>query len=132
MNGLPQIVEKLTRTAEHAVGRLKVSTALNSVLWLCGIICPLGMLTACYVQGWVQIAILTLTFLPILLFATGFLYFLLRDPDKLRSEDFEIRKQALELIEEKGGKIPMLETSVTDIANPEYRALPESREGADR
>ena len=52
--------------------------------------------------------------------AFGFLYFTIRDPNKLRSEQYELRKTALSMIEEKGDSIPIDVTSVEAIANLTY------------
>ncbi|MEY2880989.1 MAG: hypothetical protein RLZZ15_3369 [Verrucomicrobiota bacterium] len=114
--------------AENAVGRLKQTSALNPCLWLCGIMIPGCLVAAHYAVGAIQVAVIVLTFLPVVLFGFGFIYLLVKAPDKLRSEDFEIRKQALELIEEKGGSISILGTSVEAIANPDRSP---SRHGKD-
>ena len=70
-----------------------------------------------------------MAFIPVVLFVVAYVYFMLNSPDKLRSEEYELRKLALELIEEKGGLIPLSESSVEAIANSEYRALPKLPSG---
>ena len=45
----------------------------------------------------------------LLLAGLGFVVFLLRDPDKLQSEDYQIRKRTLEMIGEKGGNGRLVE-----------------------
>jgi len=54
----------------------------------------------------------------------GFLFLLLFDRDKLQSEDYQIRKQSLELIQEKGQEFPISTTSIEAITNPEIKKLP--------
>jgi hypothetical protein len=49
---------------------------------------------------------------------------MLHRPDDLKSEEFQLRKIALELIETKGGKIQVEPVSVPDISNPESPGLP--------
>jgi len=127
-NPAPDIFHKLTHLAQAAMGRLKVSSALNPCLWLCGIVVPSGLVAAIYSSGGLQIAWIVLVFVPIVLFAFAFIYFVFTDPDKLRSEEYELRKQALEMIEEKGGRIPLTETSITAITNPDYKLLDISKE----
>lgn len=126
---MPEIFERLTHLAEHAIGRLKVSSALNSCLWLSGITIPFGFAGAVFSTGIVQFAALLMAFIPVVLFVVAYVYFMLNSPDKLRSEEYELRKLALELIEEKGGLIPLSESSVEAIANSEYRALPKLPSG---
>lgn len=123
---MPEIFERLTQLAEQAIARLKVSSALNPCLWLCAIAIPFGLVFAFFSTGLLQVASLVLVFIPVTLFVVSFLYFMIKDPDKLRSEEYELRKIALELIEEKGGRIPLAVASVEVIANTDYKALPKS------
>lgn len=48
----------------------------------------------------------------------GFFILLFIDGDKLQSEDYQIRKQTLDLIQEKGELIPISPIHVEDISNP--------------
>ena len=114
---MADILSRLTHLAEHAISRLKVRSALNSCLWLVGIVTPTSLLAAMVTTGPTRAACLCLGCAPVALFAIGFLYFMVRDPDKLRSEQYELRKQALELIEEKGERFPVAGASVEAIAN---------------
>jgi hypothetical protein len=54
---------------------------------------------------------------------------LIVDPDKLQSEEFQIKKQSLELIREKGVTFPIHPTSIDSIANPEFSKLSEGELG---
>lgn len=121
---MPELFERLTHLAEHAIARLKVSSALNPCLWLIGIAIPFGLFTAFFSTGLVQYVALLIAISPIILFFIAYVYFMLKNPDKLRSEEYELRKIALELIEEKGGSIAIAESSVEAIANVEYREFP--------
>lgn len=119
-----EFFERMTHLAEHAVSSIKVSSALNSCLWLSALAIPVGFGVAVLSNGPVQAAGLVLAFTPIVLFSIGFLYFMIKSPEKLRSEEYELRKIALTLIEEKGGQIAISETSVEAIANSDYKELP--------
>ena len=86
-----------------------------------------------FLQGGALIAVTVLMFVPVTVCCIAFLYFVFKDPSKLRSEDYEIRKQALELIEEKGVKNARMSASVEAIANPDYRLLKDrEREDTER
>jgi len=116
------IFERLTSLASHAIGKMKVSSALNPVLWLGAISIPLGFGSAMLGTGIVQLAGLVLAFTPVVLFSIGFLFFMVKSPEKLRSEEYELRKMALELVEEKGGRIAIAQASLEAISNVEYRS----------
>ena len=116
------ILSRMTHLTEHALARLKVDSALNPCLWFAAIAFPFGAVVMVMTTGWVQIAgLMIFVLLPVVLFAIGFLYFMVKSPDKLRSEQYELRRFALELIEEKGGQIAVSEASVEAIANTNYK-----------
>lgn len=58
-------------------------------------------------------------FIPVVAAFVGFIVLLAIDRDKLQSEEYQLRKQSLELIQEKGQEFPVNPTSIDIIANPE-------------
>ena len=85
----------------EAGGRLKVRSALNPILWLCGIITVPALIAFGLMKqppSW----LIALAFAPVITAIFGFLFLLLFDRDKLQSENYQIRKMELERIEEKG------------------------------
>ena len=120
---MPEPFERLTSLAEHALGSIKVSNSLNSCLWLSAFTIPSGLITAALTPNPVQAIALAIACSPIILFGIGFIYFMIKSPDKLRSEEYELRKIALGLIEEKGGVISVSETSVEALSNTDYKPM---------
>jgi hypothetical protein len=118
------MLDTLTQFSERALTKLKVKSALNPCLWLCGISLPFGIYLLIWGQGLAQTVGAWLTLVPVAIFAVAFLYLIVKDPDKLRSEEYELRKLALGLIEQKGGAMPLTAVSIEVIANPTYQALP--------
>jgi len=108
-------------------GRLTVKSALNPILWLCGIITVPSIVTLgiCGTSHW---WLILLAFTPVFAAVFGFIYLLMVDRDKLQSEDYQIRKRSLEMIEQKGDLGPSLAVDIVTIANPEPRAIGEGRE----
>src|SRR5690606_5813974 len=99
------IKSAIASRAIESGGRLKVQSALNPVLWLCGIICVPALCIAGLSPSppwWIPWLILA----PVALAAIGFLFLLLFDRDKLQSEDYQIKKMSLELYEQKGMTAP--------------------------
>ena len=117
------IHETIIRKISTAGGRLRVRSALNPILWLCGIVTvPCTIITVQTDDSPVWLAWLAAA--PVVAAIIGFLYLLIFDRDKLQSEDYQIRKQSLELIQEKGESFPVNPASIEKISNPE---LPEPR-----
>jgi hypothetical protein len=105
----------------EAGGRLKVRSALNPILWLCGIITVPALVAFSVMKeppGWLVI----LTFAPVIAAILGFFFLLFFDRDKLQSETYQIRKLELEMVQQKG-EIATPATEITIISNPEPRAL---------
>jgi hypothetical protein len=112
--------DRLSSFAQQAVASVKVKSALNPCLWLCAFVMPISLAGMYLSTGAIQVAFVAAFFTPLLVFAIGFIYFMIVNPDKLRSEEYELRKMALNLIEEKGGTIPVAVASVEAISNAEY------------
>ena len=113
-------LSRLAKLAEKSVALIDVRSALNSPLWLSGVTCPVGLVGAIFAEPPVHLFMVGFMFIAPITAAAGFAYFALTDPDKLRSESYELRKTALSMIEEKGGNIPLEAASVEAIANIEY------------
>ena len=115
--------ESIIARAAHAVARVSVKSALNPMLWLSGLITVPALITALVISP-VPIWLVSLACAPVLAAIAGFVYLLLVDRDKLQSESYQLRKQALELIEEKGDFKVVDATTIEAISSPELRALP--------
>jgi hypothetical protein len=105
----------ITRLAE-AGGRLRVRSALNPILWLCLII-SLPAITCLPFLAQPPTWYIVLAFAPVFAAIFGFLFLLIYDRDKLQSEDYQIRKRQLEIIEEKGRPTILAET-IPAISDP--------------
>lgn len=107
-NNVPYL--DVVNEALRASGKLRVRSALNPVLWLCGVTQSLGFCSILvgfiiyqdsfpHVLFW--IIVMAFIFVPLFLISFGFVYILLKLPDMLQSEDFQLRKQEL-MSQEKG------------------------------
>ncbi len=91
----------------EAGGNLKVSSALNPILWLCAIV-TIPALVVVSVVSQPPTWIILLIFTPVLAAIFGFIFLLFFDRDKLQSEDYQIKKRSLEIIEQKGDSSPLI------------------------
>lgn len=120
--------ELISRRVAEAGGRLRVRSALNPVLWLCLFVTLPCLYAASRYESTPPLWLVVLMFTPVALVTVGFLFLLLFDRDKLQSEEYQIRKRSLELIQQKGDAFPVAPTSIEIIANPERPMLADKSE----
>jgi len=106
------------------------STALKPVQWLFGISTS-GVVLTSWTKGptWVLIVLSVLACIAVALFLVGYIYFMLKSPDALRSERYSLSKMAIErgLV---GDDVVGLIDRVDEGAVIAHPALPDKREGA--
>jgi hypothetical protein len=117
--------EAITGRVIDAGQRIRVRSALNPALWLSAIVSAPAILGASMRSGETPAWLIVLAYLPVGTGVIGFLFLLCFDRDKLQSEDYQLRKQSLELIQQKGDSFPVSPPSLEAITNPE-RPLIES------
>lgn len=106
-------VENILGRIIEAGGRIRVKSALNPILWMCAIIGGPCFLVVLIKDDpplfiiWILCAVV-----GVALF--GFLFLLFFDRDKLQSEDYQLKKRELEMVQEKGEKRPRV------LLNDEY------------
>lgn len=120
-----EIIDRVSQIAQTAAEKLHVRSALNPALWLCAIATPTCLLFAYVfrevpeVRAWLLAGAL----LPIAIACIGFLGFAIYRPEKLQSEEYQIRHESLQLIQQKTGRIAIATTSIEAIANPQAKLL---------
>lgn len=120
-----EIIDRVGQIAQSAAEKLHVRSALNPALWLCAIETPICLLFAYIfrdvpdVRGW----LLAGGLLPLAIASIGFLGFAIYRPEKLQSEEYQIRHESLQLIQQKSGRIAISTTSIEAIANPQAKLL---------
>lgn len=107
---------------QSSIERVTVRNVMNPVLWICGLISAPAAIAVGFSAnpGWVLIS---LAIGPVAIALFGFMYFMFKDPDRLQSESYQLRKQALELIEEKGSFAPIDASTIEVISNPDLPPL---------
>jgi len=107
-------LEELIRTGLSRVDTIAVKrTAINPALWLVGLITPLSLVLTAIIGDQVARWILfCFAAAPVLFTFVVYVVFMFRDPDRLQSEEYGVRQQALRYLYKKGGS-----TEIVDIAN---------------
>ena len=109
-------------------GKLSVKSALNPILWFCAIVSIpslCGIITLHCFNNLNNLLINTLLVilicLPVITVIVGFMFLLFVDRDKLQSEEYQLKKMSLDLIQIKGQDKPILLDSkeIKAIINPE-------------
>ncbi|MCA3565460.1 MAG: hypothetical protein IOC90_12080 [Methylocystis sp.] len=100
-------VPDLKRLIERAAV-VKVDNALNPLLWLTAVVTPVSAVLAAFVANpALATAFLFLAAIPVALVALAYFLFLFRDPDRLQSEEYQLKQQQIELFQ-KGQETPII------------------------
>jgi hypothetical protein len=100
-------VPDLKRLIERAAV-VKVDNALNPLLWLTAVVTPVSAVLAAFVANpALATAFLLLAAIPVALVALAYFLFLFRDPDRLQSEEYQLKQQQIELFQ-KGQETPII------------------------
>jgi hypothetical protein len=113
-------LERIAASAHSAATHLRVKSALNPMLWLCAIVSLPCFSLSYFAHGIEPLAtwLIYMGALPIFATIIGFLFFMIKSPEKLQSEDYQIRHETLELIRQKGTDLQIAPSSLHVIANP--------------
>ena len=122
--------DHLAKIGLSRLGVIKVSTALNPLLWLVGLVVPLAIFTAwLFPEPIVKICALGLA--GALVIAAVVVYFILlfRDPNRLQSEAYRLRELEIRTIYRKGegGRV-----IIAAGDEPRVEQYPEGHAGGDR
>jgi hypothetical protein len=122
-------LERITGRSQSAATKLSVKSALNPLLWLCAIVsAPCFALATLMALIHSELFILSCILcaigsVPILTGCVVGIRLAFFDPDKLQSEDYQIRQQAMEIIKQKGSPIEMIESSLEAMVNPAIQLI---------
>jgi hypothetical protein len=119
--------ERMRQVSDTAVRHLRVRSALNPALWLSAIATP-GCLTGAYwFKGvpWIRGVLVVVGLIPIVTASAIYIYFALTKPEKLQSEEYQLRHETLRLIEVKARISPIDGEAIQAIASaPLHRLTP--------
>lgn len=113
MLGILKFQEKLG--AEIAKSR----NAVQPIIWMSLAITPFAFYFATKTESTTLAMVFAIAgCVPVVLFIIAYLYFMFVDPDRLSTEDYQLRSRALDIIESKGSPFPINPTQLEDIVNP--------------
>ena len=96
-------LDEVLRAAASRAETVRVRNVLNPVLWGCAVVTPVCGGLAYLLQGdpVLRYGFSATAIVPVLLLAVGYIYFMLRDPNRLHSEEYLARQQELLLLARK-------------------------------
>lgn len=114
------MLEQMGESSQSAAKSLHVKSALNPMLWLTGIATPLCFSGAYFLKDTSPIfeILISIGLTPTVVTCIGFMYFALFKAEKLQSEDYQIRHESLQIIQQKTGTIEIPIASLENIVNP--------------
>src|SRR6478736_4631073 len=108
----PRFFDFISR-AQSAAASLRVRSALNPMLWMCAIVSLPCLILSYLAHGHEPMStiLVLLGAIPIVFTVLGFAYFAVAAPEKLQSEDYQLRHETLELIKQKGSALELSPSS---------------------
>ncbi len=120
-------LQEIVKAGLSRIETIKTRTALNPLLWLVGLSLPLLLGAAVLIPDRiVQLTLISLAGSSIFLTFIAFFVTLLRQPERLQSEEFVLRQLEMFLLERKN------QPSVPADANIAEELMPEPEVGGDR
>jgi len=106
-------VADFIRAASGRVDAVRVvGSAVNPLLWLNGLITLPCLAGAFWTTDlWKSFVYFGLAIFLLLVTVLVFAYFMIRDPDRLQSENYQIRRHALKVIVRKGAKAELVDVA---------------------
>jgi len=103
----------------HAISRIIVKSVVDSLGKLMLFSLMLFVIAAIFVkEGWVLIVLACILGLLFIMYAISHFYCLFKNPDLLRSEEFNIKKQIVEVMGDKDNHQLIDTEHLASIANP--------------
>lgn len=119
----------LLQIGQSVAERIRVRNIMNPTLWLCGISTPVFLFAG---YGFrddhpLRNLLIGVSIVPLVLAVLVYLYWTRREPDRLQSEEYQLQRQEMQLLQKKTGVAVIDPSTVPVIANPRKPALPPGR-----
>lgn len=111
--------DRLGARSQTSVEKITVKNVMNPILWICGLISLPSLGFIFYSEREPSWVISFLAIVPPTFALVIYTYFALKSPDRLQSEGYQLKKQVIDLIEEKGSLAPVDARSLELISNPD-------------
>jgi len=102
------------------VGTIKVKNVVDMPLFYGLFVLAFALISSAVSKyPWVTIVFFSFAALLFIIATFGYLYFTFKNPDYLRSEEYQIKKQSLEILGDKDKLLPIDAKNIVEISNPQ-------------
>ena len=104
-------IEEIAKFGASRLARIRVTSALNPIIWLAAAIAPIAWIAAWFFKDHLYLAsvLIGIGCLPVLVGVAAYFVLLFKDPNRLQSEEFQLRQRALHMIYRLGGEKEIVE-----------------------
>jgi hypothetical protein len=104
---------------DHTIERIRTSSALNPLLWLCGLVTlPAWTIAGWTLSGWGQFLMFCVGAAPPACAIVAYFRLLYKDPDRLQSERFQLTRQRYNMIGDDLHRGLVIDAESELVANP--------------
>jgi len=107
-------------------GKISVKSAVNPSLWACVVISLPLFYSIAKVDGWLQVAFFIVAVIPIVAFLISYIYLLFKNPDYLRSEEYQLRAESLKLLGDRDNQLNADADDIVSVINNPRLPSPDS------
>ena len=111
--------------------QVAVKSAVNPSLWACVVISTPLFILASKTVGWFSIASFAVALIPVGAFAFSYLYLLFKNPEYLRSEEYQLRMSSMRLLGDKDNPLHADAEDIVSVINNPRLPPPQAQEKHD-
>lgn len=110
---------EILKTLSNAIGSIKIRSVVDNLFRFILVFLLFTIVAAWLkVAEWLLIIFCVILCLAFLLMCFAYIFFSIKNPDYLRSEDYHLRKQSIEMLGDKDNYLPLDLREIRGIANP--------------
>lgn len=111
--------------------QISVKSAVNPALWACLFISLPLFYLASSAKGWFSVAAFFVGVVPVAAFALSYIYLLFRNPDYLRSEEYQLRMNTMRMMGDKDNPLGTKPEHLISMVNNPALPLPTPQQDQD-
>lgn len=112
-------MSEILQSLSSAIGRIRVKSVVDNFIRFVLILVVFIIVAAIFkIPEWLLVFFIVMLALSFITMLFVYIYFSIKNPDYLRSEDYHLRKQSMEILGDKDNYLPIDAKEIRGIANP--------------